>query len=134
MFETVTLTQESRPNHIWGMFAGMTGQAIVVICAVILSMASPAVLPHAVLVMTVPPPRPPAPQPGPGVRVQPRHGVRSPLFLEEHFNEPTHVPVKAPAFIVDGPEDVALSSMGGAESGTPNGVIGAIFVDGMNVG
>lgn len=129
MFETATLTYGRDSKRVWGTFAGVTGQALLVTCAVIAPMISPAGLPRAAWITTLtapgPPPPPPLP-PGPQIRPRPTTAVATQV-VNNTVSVPVWIPPKA--IIFDDPPEVASTGgvQGGIAGGDKNGVSGGIL-------
>jgi len=127
MFETATLIYGNDSKRVWGTFAGVTGQVLLVTCAVIAPMVSPAMLPRAVWTTTVVAPGPPPPPPlGPSIRPKTSQAAR--IFHEPALREPVSMPAVA-QIIIDPPADVAAGSgvEGGVAGGREDGVRGSLI-------
>jgi protein TonB len=128
MFETATLSYGSPSKRVWTTFAGVAGQALLVIGAVLAPMISPQVLPRAAWISTItaPGPPPPAPPRGPVVRPRTAVGGESQIF-RRILILPTHIPPKAHN-IVDELEVVDIGGVtGGVQSGDSTGAVGGLL-------
>src|SRR5438477_6618070 len=114
MFETATLSYGPVSKRVWTTFAGVAGQALLVIGAVLAPMISPQVLPRAAWIATIaaPGPPPPAPPRGPVVRPMRTVSIVSQIFRHVLIM-PTHIPPKALS-IEDEP---AVSGIAGVPGG-----------------
>jgi len=130
MFETATLTYGSGSKRVWGTFAGMTGQILLVTCAVLAPMISPSVLPRATWIDGLAAPGPPQPPPPnlPAIRPNPGHVLRT---LHELIT-PGWIP-PTPRIIIDPVETVPANSEpgvpGGIAQGRGGGVVGSPFLE-----
>jgi protein TonB len=129
MFETAILSYGPASKRVWTTFAGVTGQALLVTCAVLAPMISPHVLPHAAWIATISAPG--APPPGPVVRPRTAASGASQIF-RHLLIMPASIPPKALMLVEDDPgPDLAAGPgvPGGAANGLPNGVPGGIVTD-----
>jgi periplasmic protein TonB len=128
MFETATLSYGSRSKRVWTTFAGVAGQTLLVIGAVLAPMISPQVLPRAAWISTIaaPGPPPPAPPRGPVVRPRTAVGGASQIF-RRILIMPTRIPPKALG-IEDEPAIAGSSGVPGVvQNGDSNGVVGGLL-------
>jgi protein TonB len=127
MFETAILTYGQGSKRAWGTFAGVTGQALLVTCAVIAPMIWPAALPRAAWITGIAAPvPPPAPPPGPVIRPKPNQAPRP--FYETGLIAPTKIPPRAATIIDEAPVMAGTAGVeGGVVGGDPNGVVGGIL-------
>ncbi|HTS61804.1 MAG TPA: energy transducer TonB [Candidatus Acidoferrales bacterium] len=118
MFETAVLSYGPLTKRVWATFAGFSGQAILIGCALLAPLLWPQVIPHVAWVVSLAPPGPPAPPPPPDpavphhARVVPFQGSRG------YYQEPVNIP-RHPMILVEDPEVAA--------SGTGLGVIGGTY-------
>jgi periplasmic protein TonB len=127
MFETAILSYGPPSKRVWTTFAGVTGQALLVTCAVLAPMISPQVLPRAAWIATISAPGAPPP---PGPVVQPRTAVSGASQIFRHLLlMPTRIPPKAMT-ILDEDEPVMAGSSGvtgGVQNGDSAGVFGGLL-------
>ena len=137
MFETATLTYGRGSKRVWGTFAGVTGQALLVTCAIVAPMIWPAALPRAAWITGIEAPGPPpAPPPPGGALIRPKTAVRAESqFIRDLLTAPIKIPSRAATIIDDAP---VLAGAGGVEGGVvggdPNGVVGGILRSVMSEG
>jgi protein TonB len=126
MFETAILSYGSPSKRVWTTFAGITGQALLVTCAVLAPMILPQVLPRAAWIATITAPG--SPPPGPVVR--PRTAVSGASQIFRHLLlVPVRIPPKAMT-ILDEDEPVMAGSSGvtgGVQNGDATGVAGGLL-------
>jgi protein TonB len=130
MFETAILSYGAPSKRVWTTFAGFTGQALLVTCAVLAPMISPQVLPRAAWMTTISAPGAPPP-PGPVVRPRTAVSGASQIF-RRLLIMPTSIPPKALMLVEDDPgPDLAVGPgvPGGVPNGLPNGIPGGIVTD-----
>ena len=128
MFETATLSYGHPSKRIWTTFAGVGGQALLVIGAVLAPMISPQVLPRAAWIATITAPGPPPPAPPQGPVVRPRTAVSgASQFFRHPLIMPTRIPPKALS-IEDEPAVAGIAGVpGGVQSGDSTGVAGGLL-------
>jgi len=136
MFETATLTYGQGSKRVWGTFAGVTGQALLVTCAVIAPMISPAALPRAAWITGIEAPGPPPAPPPPGqTLIRPKTAtLAESQFTRGILFEPIKVPPKAAILMDDAPVMRGGGVEGGVVGGDPNGVVGGILTSVMSEG
>jgi protein TonB len=119
MFETATLSYGPDTKRVWTTAMGMTGQAVLIGCAVLAPMISPQTLGRAFLVTALVAPGAPPPPPPPGLKVEPRpsHALAT-RVLPNSLIMPASVPLVT-RIIVDPPE--AFSAGTGVPGGVPGG-------------
>jgi protein TonB len=130
MFETAILSYGPPSKRVWATFAGITGQALLVTCAVLAPMISPQMLPRAAWIATITAPGAPPP-PGPVVRPK-TDGGRAPQVVKHMLILPASIPPKALMLVDDDPgPDLAAGPgvPGGVTNGLPNGIPGGIVTD-----
>lgn len=130
MFETAILSYGPPSKRVWTTFAGVTGQALLVTCAVLAPMISPQVLPRAAWITTISAPGAPPP-PGPIVRPGTVVSGASQIF-RRLLIMPASIPPKALMLVEDepGPDLAAGPGVpGGVPNGLPNGIPGGIVTD-----
>jgi periplasmic protein TonB len=130
MFETAILSYGPPSKRVWATFAGITGQALLVTCAVLAPMISPQMLPRAAWIATITAPGAPPP-PGPVVRPK-TAGGRAPQVVKHMLILPASIPPKALMLVDDDPgPDLAAGPgvPGGVTNGLPNGIPGGIVTD-----
>src|ERR1700681_4539742 len=128
MFETAILSYGPPAKRVWTTFAGVTGQALLVTCAVLAPMISPQVLPRAAWITTITAPGPPPPPPGPVVRPRTAVSGASQIF-RRLLILPTRIPPKAMT-IVDADEPAVSGVVGvpgGVQGGDATGVLGGLL-------
>ena len=133
MFETATLNYGQESKRALGTLAGMTGQALLVTCAVIAPMISPSALPRAAWIVGLTAPGPPPPPPPVGTVIRPKATQTPRPFNDRGFFAPSSMPAH-PQIIVDSPDDVPVYSgpggvPGGVSQGREGGVVGSPFID-----
>jgi protein TonB len=124
MFETASLTYGSPSKRIWATAMGITGQAVLIGCALLAPLISPQTLGRALLVTTLVPPGAPPPPPPPGPKVVPRpaHAGATQIF-RNLLTAPVSIPAVAAMIIDDFPEvaDSGPGVPGGIAGGTRDG-------------
>jgi protein TonB len=125
MFETVTLTYGQESKRVWGTLAGVTGQALLVTCAVVAPMIWPAALPRAAWITGIEAPGPPPAPPPPGKTIiRPKTAVPRPSqFIFATLIAPTKIPFMAATLTDDVP---AMAGNGGVASGVAGGDLNAV--------
>jgi len=130
MFQTDTLTNGSNSKRLWGTFAGVTGQALLVTCAAIAPMVSPAMLPRAAWITTIAAPGTPPPPPPLGPSIRPRTSQATRIFHGPILSAPLFIPAKAQIIVDPGPEVPAGPGVqGGMDGGREGGVRVGSFID-----
>jgi protein TonB len=133
MFEQAVLA--APPSHrLFGTFAGVTCQAILVGSLILAPMLFPQMLPdvHSMVSIVAPGPPPPPPAPGPMVRPRPMTAATR-TFCSTCA--PATVPKGPPRIIIDDPIDftpgpgVPGGVPGGMEGGVPGGLVRSLFSD-----
>jgi TonB family protein len=124
MFEQSTLSSGSAAKRLWATCAGISGEALLVVFAMLAPMLWPQVLPRTRLITSLLPPVPPGrPKPDvsrpPAVLAKVRPAV---LFRTGAFVAPRWYPDK-PLILVDLPTEAAAPGVG-VEGGVPGGVPG----------
>lgn len=134
MFETAILANAPAGRRAWSTCAGITAQAALVGCAILIPMLWPEAMPQpqtwlSIWLPTSPPPPPPRPAPAPrAVRT-----VATRVFNDGKIHIPTAIPEHV-AMIID-PAPVAASTgigvpggvAGGQEGGVPGGVLNSLL-------
>src|ERR1051325_6271356 len=116
MFETAALSSGPASKRFWSTCIGVTGEVLLLGCAVLVPVLSPQVLPRAMFVTLLAPPGVPPPPPAPGPMVPPRirHAIPRMIF-NNVVVEPAVIPNTTPR-IIDNPEPVAtIGILGGSE-------------------
>src|ERR1051325_1946294 len=134
MFETAALSSGPSSKRLWSTCIGVTGEVLLLGCAVLVPVLSPQVLPRAMFVTMLAPPGVPPPPPAPGPMVRPRSARTTPRLTLTGLVEPSTIPPTTPR-IIDGPEPVAAIGIpGGIETGLSSGpgigVVGSILTAG----
>jgi periplasmic protein TonB len=129
MFETATLSYGPPSKRVWTTFAGVAGQALLVIGAVLAPMISPQVLPRAAWIATITAPGPPPPAPPHGPVVRPRTAVSGESqFFRRLLIMPTRIPPKALSIEDELPlADIGGGVPGGVQSGDSTGAVGGLL-------
>jgi protein TonB len=126
MFETATLSYGPRSKRVWTTFAGFTGQALLVTCAVLAPMIFPQGLPRAAWITTITAPG--APSPPPGTVVRPRTAASG---ASQMFRHPLTMPARIPPQAVMIEDEPAVAGVGGITGSVPggdaNGVAGGLL-------
>jgi protein TonB len=126
MFETATLTYGQGSKRVWGTFAGVTGQALLVTCAAVAPMIWPAALPRAAWITGIEAPGPP-PGPPPGPAFRPKAN-QAPRPFETSLTAPLTIPARAAIIVDEAPVVAGAGGVdGGVVGGDPNGVVGGIL-------
>lgn len=129
MFETATLAGGPPGKRVWTTCVGITGEALLVVFAMIAPMVWPQVLPKAQLTTWLAPPSPLPPPPGGRPTVRPREAVRHTVqFHDSQLYAYTRMP--AHPVILNEPPDTGASGPGvigavpgGARDGIPGGLV-----------
>jgi protein TonB len=120
MFETANLSYGKTTRRLWQTCLGVTGEVILLGCAVLVPVLSPQVLPRAVLTTMLAPPGVPPPAPPPGPVVRPRGPRISRQLSSDVLFAPDRVPTVTPT-IVDAPRIEATVGLG-IEGGIPGAI------------
>jgi protein TonB len=139
MFETATLSYGPDTKRVWTTAMGITGQAVLIGCAVLGPLISPQTLGRAFLVTALVTPGAPPPPPPPGLKVEPRpsHAAATRVFPSSLIM-PSSVPLVT-RIIVDPPEafsggaGVPGGVQGGERDGVPGGILPGILDAGARV-
>jgi len=129
MFETAILSYGPASKRVWTTFAGVTGQALLVTCAVLVPMILPQALPRAAWIATISAPGAPPP-PGPVVQPRTAVGGASQIF-RRLLILPASIPPRALMIEDESGPDLAAGPgvPGGVPNGLPNGIPGGIVTD-----
>jgi protein TonB len=120
MFETATLSYGSSGKRVWTTAMGLTGQALLVACALLAPMISPQALPRVAWLVSIAPPGPPPPPPLPPGQQSATH---SPAPVSQFRNGILLIPKTIPKgpMILEDPELPAFSDGPGVPGGVPLG-------------
>jgi protein TonB len=133
MFEQAVLA--APPSHrLFGTFAGVTCQAILVGSLILSPMLFPQMLPdvHSMVSLVAPGPPPPPPAPGPMVRPRPMTAATHRLCA---FCEPVAIPKQIPVLVDEPPQlptgtgVVGMEGLAGSTGGSGSGVMHSILSD-----
>ena len=130
MFEVVALSSGFANKRLWSTCAGITAEALLLVCAALAPLVSPQALPHSRAIMAWLLPMTPPPPPAAGDAAKPRPARPSPERLQTvpgRLTEPASIPPKA-AIIVDEPlETSGYGVPGGVYTGERDGVPGGFL-------
>ena len=127
MFETATISYGPPSKRVWTTFAGVTGQALLLTCAVLAPLISPQALPRAAWSTKITAPGPPAAPPGPGPGVRPKTAAAAASqFFRKTLIAPSTIPPRA-QLIEDEPAVAGAGNVTGVPGGDPNGVPGGLL-------
>ncbi|MBZ5726769.1 MAG: energy transducer TonB [Acidobacteriia bacterium] len=131
MFEQSTISYGPPARRLWNTCAGLTGETLLLACAVLAPMVFPQVMPPLQAFRTaLLPPVPPAPAPpDPGLRPRTRTAAQpARQIVANQLIYPVRYPAK-PVVFVDPPAEIAFTAVTGGMPGSErNGVPGA-FLD-----
>lgn len=135
MFETSTLANGPASRRFWQTCIGLSGQAVLLGCAVLAPILSPQILPRALFSTMLVTPGPPPPPPGPAVPMVRPRGIRpAPRITLTSLIEPRIVPASTPRIIDEPQEAPSIGVPGGVEGGERGGVPGAVLRGIMDAG
>ncbi|MBZ5624344.1 MAG: hypothetical protein LAQ69_37460, partial [Acidobacteriia bacterium] len=128
MFEQSTLPSGPASKRLWATCVGLTGEALLVGCAILAPMVWPQVLPRTTLITSLLPPVPSPPPKTAVVRPRPTQVTthRMPVIQNGLIYRPTSYPTHA-QIIEDPPAEVSGDFVIGAvptgeTGGVPNGI------------
>jgi len=135
MFEQSTIASGPRGKRLWTTCVGLTGEILLVACAILAPIVSPQVLPKVTFSIALVPPSPPPPPAQALAAVRPRTPHPRPTQFNGHaLIAPTTVPAE-PKIIVDAPiESDTPGIPGGVPGGSRDGVPGGILPDILTAG
>jgi protein TonB len=129
MFEQEALSSGFATKRLWSTCAGITAEALLLVCAAMAPLVSPQALPHpqAIMAWLLPMAPPPPPAAENAARARPaRPTVERLQTVPGRLIAPASIPPKA-AMIVDEPAATSGYGVpGGVESGERNGIPGGI--------
>ncbi len=130
MFEQSTISYGPPAKRLWNTCVGLTGEILLLACAVLAPMVWPQVMPPLLAFRTslLPPvpQAPPPPDPGPRPRTQPAAQPTHQIVANQLI-APVRIPAKPVIFVDPPPEPAAATVAGGMPGGQRNGVPGGLI-------